>query len=320
MSHDVQRAFEIVRDERARLLRAHVVGVVVAARERIRSDQDAPLDFGAEAGRARALVHLVDVGAVDAQAVTHAVETREIRRALRRSDQIVRRKPMLGGRQFDFDQLLRQALRGRDTPARRAASISAPSPAVANSLTMPMRRPERSLRRCARRRLERTIDRGRIHRIVTAHRVVGERGVFDRACERPDLIEARRERDQAVPRDPAVGRFEADEIAEGAGLANRTAGVAARTDRRFIGTQPLPPIRRSNRRARARDRTDCASRRALSSRTSYPSRIHPCSSCRSGRSRRRVDAQPRLRCTARPSARESCCPRSCAYRPDTCCL
>ena len=50
----LQRPLEIARDQRARLLRAHVVRVVVAARERVRADQDAPLDFGTEARRARA--------------------------------------------------------------------------------------------------------------------------------------------------------------------------------------------------------------------------------------------------------------------------
>ncbi len=77
----LERAREVLGDPRARLLRLDVVGVVVAGRERVGADQDAPLHLGPEARRARALVHLADVRAVDAQAVAHAVEAREVRRA-----------------------------------------------------------------------------------------------------------------------------------------------------------------------------------------------------------------------------------------------
>src|SRR5208283_4544207 len=53
--------------------------------------------------------------------------------------------------------------------------------------------------------------------------------------KRADLIETRGESNEPVPRDAAVRRLEADEIAERGRLANRTAGVAAHTDRRFAG-------------------------------------------------------------------------------------
>ena len=76
-------------------------------------------------------------------------------------------------------------------------------------------------------RLERPVDAGRVHRIVPAHRVVGQRGIFDRARERADLIEARGEGDQAVARNAAVGRLEADDVAERGRLADRAAGIAA---------------------------------------------------------------------------------------------
>ena len=88
------------RDQRARFLRAHVVGVVVAARERIRADEDAALDFVAEPRGARGFVGLPDVARLDAQTVAHAVEAREVRRTLRRRDQIVGRDAVIGGRQI----------------------------------------------------------------------------------------------------------------------------------------------------------------------------------------------------------------------------
>ena len=45
---------KVARDERAHLLRLDVVGVVVAGREHVGADQDAPAHLRAEARRARA--------------------------------------------------------------------------------------------------------------------------------------------------------------------------------------------------------------------------------------------------------------------------
>ena len=80
-------------------------------------------------------------------------------------------------------------------------------------------------------RLDRPVHRGGVHRIESGHGVVGERGVFDGPRERTDLIEAGGERDQSVARDSSVRRLETDCVAKRAGLANRTAGVAAGADR-----------------------------------------------------------------------------------------
>ena len=82
---------------------------------------------------------------------------------------------------------------------------------------------------------------------VVGHRRRGERGVArvgagdhaDSAAprratvrgERTDLIERRRERDQAVARDAAVGRLEPDDAAERGRLADRAAGVGAERER-----------------------------------------------------------------------------------------
>lgn len=45
------------------LLRARVVSVVVAGRQRVRAHEDAPLDLGAEAGAARGVVHVLEAAA-----------------------------------------------------------------------------------------------------------------------------------------------------------------------------------------------------------------------------------------------------------------
>ena len=133
---------------------------------------------------------------------------------------------MLGSREFDFDQCCAKrfevAIRLRVDRVDLSAKPSGgklfdDADAQTREVAAQMRR----------RRLERPIDRGGVHRIVAAHGIVGERSVFDRSCKRSDLVEARRERNQAVPRDLAIGWFEADQITERGRLANRTAGIAA---------------------------------------------------------------------------------------------
>ena len=98
--------------------------------------------------------------------------------------------------------------------------------------------------------------------------------------ERADLIERRRERDQAVARHAAVGRLQADDAAERRRLADRAAGVGAERERRHAARRPRPPIRRSSRPACDRAPTDCAPARTPSSRSTSPSRTRRSWSCR----------------------------------------
>ena len=62
---------------------------------------------------------------------------------------------------------------------------------------------------------------------MPADRLVQQRGVEHRAGHRAGLVQARGERDQAVPRDRAVGGLVADQPGERRGLADRAAGVGA---------------------------------------------------------------------------------------------
>src|SRR5437667_10339796 len=71
---------EVVGDLRADALRAAIVGVVVARRERVGPEHDAPFDLGPEAVVPRAGVHRQEVVAVGAEAVTDAVEAGEVAR------------------------------------------------------------------------------------------------------------------------------------------------------------------------------------------------------------------------------------------------
>src|SRR5499433_909624 len=69
---------EIALDQRAYLLCAQVVGVVIAGRKHVGADHDAPAYLLAETAPARVLIHVGDVAPGNAQTVAHAVVTREI--------------------------------------------------------------------------------------------------------------------------------------------------------------------------------------------------------------------------------------------------
>ena len=96
------------------------------------------------------------------------------------------------------------------------------------------------------RRLDRPIGAHRVFGIRPLHRVVGEREVARRARQRPEMIEARDERERARARQPAVGRLQPEQAAERRRHADRAVGVGAERERH----QP------------ARDRAARAARRA----------------------------------------------------------
>ena len=77
------------------------------------------------------------------------------------------------------------------------------------------------------------IGAGRVKRVVACHRLQHQRRVFDRARERPDLIEAGCERDQPVAANASIRRLHADHAAHRGRLADRAAGVGAERDHRF---------------------------------------------------------------------------------------
>ncbi len=71
------------------------------------------------------------------------------------------------------------------------------------------------------------VDGRGVARVVPADDVVQHRGVEHRAGDRAGLVEAVGQRDEAVAGDPAVRRLDADRAGDGAGLADRAAGVGA---------------------------------------------------------------------------------------------
>ena len=214
----LERVLVVAADERAHLLRLQIVRVVVAGAEHVGAEHDAALHLGAEALRARPPVHR-------AQIVLHLpgcrrVAARGIRSARRRSargSSSLRRWPP-GSRpgwrrrraaasmstsvaprraQHVERRLERRGHFGVDALVDERTRHADPQPAgVAGERRRDSRAPApaRSSRRSGRRRRSRDS---------------AMRGVFDGARERSDLIERRREGEQAVARDAAVGRLEA---------------------------------------------------------------------------------------------------------------
>ncbi len=223
---------------------------------------------------------------------------------------------MLGRRQFDLDQLgtepLQVGVRGLvDRPHRRFGDVAD------RKLTHdPDADAAQVGAQAARRRLDRTIDARRVHRVVPGDRIVGQRNVIDGAAERPDLIEARRKRDQPVPRDAPVGRLETHHVTECSRLTDRSAGVAAERDRgleagdrgRAAGRRAAGnaiEIVRIARHAERRVLTRAAHRKLVE--VGLPERKRArCEQPRDGRAGIRRNPVPEdLRCTRRPRAVEA---------------
>ncbi len=74
---------------------------------------------------------------------------------------------------------------------------------------------------------DRRVEGRRVARVVPGDDREHARRAANVRRERPDLVEARRERDEAVARDAAVRRLDPDRSGERRGLADRPARVAA---------------------------------------------------------------------------------------------
>src|SRR5208282_2571860 len=90
---------EVALDQRAHFLRPQIIRIIIAGGQHIGADHDAPAHFLAEAGGTGTLIHLDDVAAGNAQPISHAVITSEIRRSLSRRHDVVGWQRVLGKRQ-----------------------------------------------------------------------------------------------------------------------------------------------------------------------------------------------------------------------------
>ena len=224
---------EVVGDAPADLQGLAVVGVVVAGRQGVGAEHDPPFDFVAEPGGAGGHVHRVGVGRRHPQAVAHAVIASQVARRLRRGDEVVGRQAVRERRHLDVDDLrsgVGERVEGGVHPfdhVRVGAGGQVGDPPDAQALGSVVE--DGAQLRC------RPRNRRRVTGIVATDHLQGERGVGDGGGERPDLVEARREGDEAEPADDAIRRLDPDDAAQGGRLADRPAGVAAEAQRGEAG-------------------------------------------------------------------------------------
>src|SRR5439155_3872341 len=198
-----ERGVELGLDERAHLLCLHVVRVVVTRGERVRPEYHAALPLGAEALPTSAAIRLEQIRPFDARAVAHAVVAREVRGGFGWLDDVVDREPVVGEREAHLDDvraltfelakrvphgLLDTELHPLDEELLRYADAQA----------------LHTLGEVAPQVLSRERHRRRVVRILAEQRLADDRRVLDGMREGSDLIERRRERDDAVPRHAAV--------------------------------------------------------------------------------------------------------------------
>ena len=168
-----------------------------------------------------------------AQAVAHAVVPREVRRRLRRRDRgssrRARSRPSAAAS-------TRRPRRRATRPARSPAATASRTPGSMPSASFSSLRhaDAHALEVLAARQLDVRARRRSSSRSSSrpADDPVEERAVAHVLRRRPDLVEARRERDDAVAADGAVGRPQADDPAERRRLLDRAAGVGAERPRR----------------------------------------------------------------------------------------
>ncbi len=237
--HRLVRVVEVARDQGAHLLRLVVIRVVVAGRQRVGANHDAPLDFWPESGCPGQRHHFL--GAVraviaDPQPVTHRVEAGQVARHLRRQDQVVGGERVIEVRAVDFGHVSAERGQLLDGFVERrqhagliplAAQLLDHSDAHAAEIAC-------GTGLCGADDIGHLgVDRGRVARVVPGDHLMQQCGVQDGARTRPALIERRRAGHQAVARHRAVGGFDADGRGQRGGLADRAAGVGADGQRRL---------------------------------------------------------------------------------------
>ena len=236
-----ERLGEVPRDQPAHFLRLYVICVVIAVREHVGPDQDAPLDLCAETLCSGLLVHVRQVGVFRGPvAVAHAVVAGEIARGLRRREHIVNGHRQLHVGQIDLDCLAAELAELRDCGIhglhhrwRRALGEKLPRQA---DLQTANRLAER-----ARVVLALALERSRITCVKPGHDIQHQGKILSVAGHRPPLIEARGKSDHSVARDDPVGRLEPANAGKRGRLAYRAAGIgpggAGRETRRDGGSR-----------------------------------------------------------------------------------
>ena len=230
---------EVAAEQRADLLRAQIVGVVIAAAEHVGTEHDAAEHLVAEPFAARLLVGRIDVCRVRAAvAVADAVEPRQVRARLGRGDDVVARHGVFRVRQRDVDEGRAEGTEHLDGVVHdlldggvhafklvvflRKADLHAVEARICFERPQVGGKSFRLLRQAR-----------RILLVVTGDQVENRGGIPHGAGKRANLVQRGRERHEAVPGDASVGRFEADHAAERRGLADGAAGIGTERGDRF---------------------------------------------------------------------------------------
>ena len=286
---------EVAQDQRPHLLRAQVVGVVIAGRQHVGADHDAPPNLGAESRRAGALIQIAQIFAVLTQAEAHAVIACEVGRRLGGRDDVIGGQAVFRVRQRNVD----------DLGAGVAQPGSALLPQRLDFLRHAVGRGIRAARRCA----GPCTPRAQAAAIIR-HRHIGAGGIL-RVVPRHGTEQDRRNPapcGQTAPDGPATRRTPPRPSASSAHRSassrrcRRTMpadGSSRRCRCRSLPSPaappPRPPSRRTNRRAPAPRRVLPALprvfHRPVGARSCWtsPWRTRPCWSCPGTPRRRAAD-------------------------------
>ncbi len=235
----LERLLEILGDAGADLEGAVVVGVVVAGAEGVGPDHDAALDLGAEALFAAFAEKFNDVadrlgGAV---AEVDAVVAGEVTGGFAGRDDVVGGDAVVGVGKLNIDNLGSVLLQNLEGVVKGTLHLRLDTPRGLGGFGELTCNADAQVFRAA---FDKCVDAceevghferraGRIERIMAANGLQHQRGILDGPGHRADLVERGGEGDQAVAADAAVGGLDADQAAEGRGLADAAAGVAAET-------------------------------------------------------------------------------------------
>ena len=233
--HLLEDLVEVPLDQRPHGLRLPVVRVVVASRQRVGPQHDAPLHLRPEALLPGLHVHLQQALLLRrAVPILDAIVPGEVRGCLRRGDQVVRRDGVLRHRERDLLDLGLERLHLDDRRPHRELYLRV------EALGKELQRhadlhPAQVLLQRLRVVGHWQVGRRGIQRIMAGDHLHHHGRVPHVLRDRPDLIERRGEGHQAVARHPAVGRFEAHHAAAGGGLPDRAARVRAQRRHAQLG-------------------------------------------------------------------------------------
>ena len=220
---------ERLHHQRAHPLRLGVVRVVVTGRQRIRPEHDAPLDLGAEPGRAGGGVHGGHVVAVHSQPVAHAVVAGQVRRRLGGRNEVV-------GREAVAELGYRDLLHLGAGPGQGVGRLLHPGHHIGRATaTRSRQRPTRtpSAPSCTWARAGSGME---VNEVLSSGSCPATTSKSNAASSTeigkgPDLVQRAGEGDESVARDPAIGRLHPHDTTERRRLADRPSGVGAQAER-----------------------------------------------------------------------------------------